>query len=136
MAALAPGDGAAAQDAGPFAPLWTGARELLRTLSYYAMKKRAGVVGEQGLGPLLSAVQGRRGDVRAHLIGHSFGARLISYALRPLPRAWIPGGSLDTIVADVPELERGVERLAVQKPRSGGWLSHLREGGGDLDSQR
>src|SRR5439155_13230397 len=52
MAALAPGDGAAAQDAGPFAPLWTGARELLRTLSYYAMKKRAGVVGEQGLGPL------------------------------------------------------------------------------------
>jgi hypothetical protein len=57
-------------------------------------------------------------------------------ALRPLLRAWIPGGSLDTIVADVPEREHRVERLAAQKPRSGGWLSHLREGGGDLDSQR
>jgi hypothetical protein len=33
--------------------LWTGAREVLRTLSYYEMKNRAGLIGQQGLGPLL-----------------------------------------------------------------------------------
>ena len=34
--------------------LWSGAREVLRTMSYYEMKNRAGVVGKNGLGPLLA----------------------------------------------------------------------------------
>ena len=58
-----------------------GAREVLRTMSYYEMKNRAGVVGANGLGPLLASLTG----VRIHLIGHSFGARLVSYALSGLP---------------------------------------------------
>lgn len=37
----------------PFACLWSGAREVLRTMSYYEMKNRAGVVGRDGLGPLI-----------------------------------------------------------------------------------
>jgi hypothetical protein len=71
-----------------FTGLWSGAREVLRTLSYYEMKNRAGVVGQNGLGPLLaglSAPDGRR--PRIHLMGHSFGARLVSYALAGLPAA-------------------------------------------------
>ena len=61
----------------PFAGLWTGAREVLRTLSYYEMKNRAGLVGQQGLGPLLANLAGPGGAPRIHLIGHSFGARLV-----------------------------------------------------------
>jgi hypothetical protein len=62
--------------------LWTGAREVLRTLSYYEMKNRAGLIGQQGLGPLLANLAGPSGAPRIHLIGHSFGARLV--CLRPV----------------------------------------------------
>lgn len=65
----------------PFARLWTGAREELRTLSYYEMKNRAGVIGQQGLGPLLANLAGPSGAPRIHLIGHSFGARLVCLRL-------------------------------------------------------
>ncbi|WFB10325.1 serine-threonine protein kinase [Streptomyces sp. LX-29] len=66
--------------------LWHGAHELLRQASYYTMKRRAGTVGERGLGPLLGALGDARPDTRVHLVGHSFGARLVAYALRGLPR--------------------------------------------------
>ncbi|MFF4323899.1 serine-threonine protein kinase [Streptomyces sp. NPDC001568] len=65
--------------------LWSGAKELLRQATYYEMKKRAGVVGELGLGPVLADLAGRRPALRVHLIGHSFGARVVSFALRALP---------------------------------------------------
>ncbi len=58
-----------------------GAKEALRVLSYTTMKARAGVIGRDGLGPLLNALHRRAPDVRVHLIGHSFGARLVSFAL-------------------------------------------------------
>ncbi len=81
-AAMAPAPVGDAQGIGnPFTGLWSGAREVLRTLSYYEMKNRAGVVGKDGLGPLLGSLDGPR----IHLIGHSFGARLVSYALAGLP---------------------------------------------------
>jgi hypothetical protein len=52
-ATMAPRAGSDAQGVGNlFGQLWSGGRELLRTLSYYEMKNRAGVVGRQGLGPL------------------------------------------------------------------------------------
>jgi hypothetical protein len=53
------------------------AREVLRTASYYEMKNRAGVIGQQGLGPLLANLAGPSGAPRIHLSRHSFGARLI-----------------------------------------------------------
>ncbi|MEU3775069.1 serine-threonine protein kinase [Streptomyces sp. NPDC032472] len=65
--------------------LWGGAKELLRQASYYQMKKRAGVVGERGLGPVLAELAARRPALRMHLIGHSFGARVVSFALRAVP---------------------------------------------------
>ena len=58
---------------------------MLRTLSYYEMKNRAGVVGQNGLGPLLGGLTGPSGAPRIHLMGHSFGARLVSYSLAGLP---------------------------------------------------
>ncbi|GLX41586.1 hypothetical protein Sros01_76590 [Streptomyces roseochromogenus] len=74
---LAPGDGLRA--------LWGGAKELLRQATYYEMKNRAGVVGEHGLGPVLADLAGRRPALRVHLIGHSFGARVVSFSLRAVP---------------------------------------------------
>ncbi|MFI6655787.1 serine-threonine protein kinase [Streptomyces sp. NPDC050523] len=64
---------------------WDGAKELLRQATYYAMKRRAGTVGERGLGPMVGQLAGAAPSVRVHLVGHSFGGRLVSFALRGLP---------------------------------------------------
>jgi hypothetical protein len=58
-----------------------GAKDAVRVLSYTIMKARAGDIGRGGLGPLLAALHTRLPAVRVHLIGHSFGARLVSFAL-------------------------------------------------------
>ena len=49
------------------------------------MKKRAGVVGQVGLGPLVAQIRQLLPGLRIHLLGHSFGARLVSYSLAGLP---------------------------------------------------
>jgi hypothetical protein len=64
---------------------WDGAHELLRQATYYAMKRRAGTVGERGLGRVIGQLARAEPDLRVHLVGHSFGARLVSFALRGLP---------------------------------------------------
>ncbi|MHC3473996.1 serine-threonine protein kinase [Streptomyces sp. 7R007] len=64
---------------------WDGAHELLRQATYYAMKRRAGTVGERGLGRVVGQLAERAPEVRVHLVGHSFGGRLVSFALRGLP---------------------------------------------------
>ncbi len=65
--------------------LWNGAKEGLRQVTYWMMKRRAGTVGQSGLGPFLGDLHGRAGGLRVHLVGHSFGARLVSFALAGLP---------------------------------------------------
>ncbi|KIE27055.1 serine-threonine protein kinase [Streptomyces sp. MUSC 125] len=64
---------------------WEGAKELLRQATYYTMKRRAGTVGEHGLGPVTGQLAHAAPGVRVHLVGHSFGGRLVSFALRGLP---------------------------------------------------
>lgn len=66
---------------------WDGARELLRQATYWAMKRRAGTVGERGLGPVIGQLARTAPKIRVHLVGHSFGGRLVSFALRGLPEA-------------------------------------------------
>ncbi|MFE2285971.1 serine-threonine protein kinase [Streptomyces sp. NPDC059443] len=83
-----PGGGSAGEGfsvGGGLRTLWNGAKEVLRQATYYQMKARAGVVGEHGLGPVLAELAGRRPALRVHLIGHSFGGRVVSFALRGLP---------------------------------------------------
>lgn len=93
--------------------VWAGARELLRQGTYFAMKGRAGTVGRKGLGPFVGQLAERAPDTKVHLVGHSFGARLVSFALAGLPEqahnvasvtllqgafshsAYSPGGALD-----------------------------------------
>ncbi|GAA0405822.1 serine-threonine protein kinase [Streptomyces luteireticuli] len=65
--------------------VWRGALELLRQGTYWEMKRRAGVVGRAGLGPALGELAAGTSNLRVHLAGHSFGARLVSFAPGGLP---------------------------------------------------
>ncbi len=87
--AVAPPDdeGGAAGLGDAFGRLWRGAKEALRQATYWRMKKRAGVVGKDGLGPLLARFAEGVPGLRVHLVGHSFGARLVSFSLAGLPES-------------------------------------------------
>jgi hypothetical protein len=61
----------------PPSPL-DAAHRWLNLTTYYQMKQRAGLVGERGLAPVLDTVVSS--GQRLHLVGHSFGARLVTAA--------------------------------------------------------
>ncbi|MGH8903427.1 MAG: hypothetical protein ACRDYA_17585 [Egibacteraceae bacterium] len=52
-------------------------RSIVRTLSVWQMKDRAGRVGAKGVGPLLVDILQADQQVRVHAIGHSFGAKVM-----------------------------------------------------------
>jgi hypothetical protein len=63
-----------------FSGLRAAAWKLLNYTTYYQMKERAGVVGG-GLNRVLADVRAARpDDLRIHLVGHSFGARVVTAA--------------------------------------------------------
>lgn len=57
-----------------------GARNFLNLLTYYTMKERARTVGQGGAYDTLKRLRGARPDLRLHLVGHSFGGRLVTAA--------------------------------------------------------
>ncbi len=63
------------------------ARRLANFTTYYTMKERAGTVGREGLGPLLQRIRQQESTLRLHLIGHSFGGRLVTTAANTLAPA-------------------------------------------------
>jgi hypothetical protein len=72
-----------------------GVKDGVRVFSYTTMKARAGDIGRNGLGPMLAELHTRSSAVRVHLVGHSFGARLVSFALAGVgPAAASPVRSL------------------------------------------
>ncbi|HEX2225363.1 MAG TPA: hypothetical protein VHN15_14275, partial [Thermoanaerobaculia bacterium] len=54
--------------------------KLLNLTTYYKMKDRAGVVGRDGLNPLLRQLRAKKPALKLHLVGHSFGGRLVTAA--------------------------------------------------------
>jgi hypothetical protein len=60
------------------------ARRLLNFTTYYEMKERAGTVGRVGGSQLLRAIRSAAPAARLHLVGHSFGARLVTAAAHEL----------------------------------------------------
>jgi hypothetical protein len=62
-----------------FSGVKAAASRLLNYATYYQMKERAGVVGK-GLNEMLASMRQSRPDLRIHLIGHSFGARVVTAA--------------------------------------------------------
>jgi hypothetical protein len=82
-------EGGAASVGGFFDKMWNGAKEVLRVGTYWEMKNRAGVIGKGSVGPLLVKIHANSPVLKIHLIGHSFGARLVSYTLAGLSDSMI-----------------------------------------------
>lgn len=61
-----------------FRNAWEGARNVLNLSTYYEMKARAGLVGINGVNPMLVEIQKRAPKMRVHLVGHSFGGRVVA----------------------------------------------------------
>jgi hypothetical protein len=57
-----------------------GISNLLNMATYYQMKERAGLIGIQGLNPIIKRLKDIC-DAKIHFAGHSFGARLLSSAV-------------------------------------------------------
>ena len=57
-----------------------GASNLLNYATFFSMKQRAGTVGQRGVNALLRDIAKDHRDLRIHLVGHSFGARLLTAA--------------------------------------------------------
>jgi pimeloyl-ACP methyl ester carboxylesterase len=63
-----------------FGGVISGVRNALNLVTYYQMKARAGQVGTQGLNPVLRGIAAQFPALRLHLVGHSFGGRLVTAA--------------------------------------------------------
>jgi hypothetical protein len=61
------------------------ARRIANFATYYQMKSRAGAVGASGLARVLAGVREVRPDIKLHLVGHSFGGRVVAAAANALP---------------------------------------------------
>jgi hypothetical protein len=93
-APIAPGVGGAAGVGGPsggaaglrdvFRGVSAAAYRLVNFTTYYEMKERAGLVGRTGVRQMLGEIRGVNASVRLHLVGHSFGGRLVTAAAREL----------------------------------------------------
>lgn len=74
----AAGTGGAAGLGSALSKIGNAVTGLLNLTTYFEMKKRAGTVGQNGLAPLIDDLAGQ--VERIHLVGHSFGGRLVSAA--------------------------------------------------------
>ena len=59
----------------------SGARNLLNLTTYYQMKERAGRIGAEGVNPILRQIRAAHPALRIHLVGHSFGGRVVTAAV-------------------------------------------------------
>ena len=80
-AGAAPSDGGAAGIGDSFGGIKAGAMNLLNCATYYQMKDRAGVVGRGAAAEAVKRLRALPGSPRVHLVGHSFGARVVTAAL-------------------------------------------------------
>jgi hypothetical protein len=75
----------AAQGFDPIGDVKRAANMLLNLTTYYVMKERAGTVGQTGAAPLVAAALQAKPALRVHLVGHSFGGRLVTSLANALP---------------------------------------------------
>ncbi|MBD5633993.1 MAG: hypothetical protein IAI49_05885, partial [Candidatus Eremiobacteraeota bacterium] len=74
-----------AQGFNPIGDLKQAAWMLLNLTTYYVMKERGGTVGSVGAAPLVAAALAANPTLRVHLVGHSFGGRLVTSLANSLP---------------------------------------------------
>jgi hypothetical protein len=63
-----------------FSGISSAALNLLNYTTYYQMKERAGLAGRTAVNGLLREIIARSPGIKLHLVGHSFGARLVTSA--------------------------------------------------------
>lgn len=56
-------------------------RRIIRAATVLLMKDRAGTVGSQGVGPMLRDILSKDRDVRVHMVGHSYGCKVVLSAI-------------------------------------------------------
>jgi hypothetical protein len=61
-----------------FGGITSAVRKVLNFTTYYQMKERAGVVGRNGAYQVLQKIRKAQPSIKVHLIGHSFGGRLVT----------------------------------------------------------
>lgn len=64
-----------------------GAQRLMNMVTYYQMKDRAGVVGSKGLAAVIRRIRKQSPNLKIHLLGHSFGGRLVTATATELGNA-------------------------------------------------
>jgi hypothetical protein len=79
------GNGGAAGLGDLLSGVQAAARRIANFATYYQMKSRAGTVGSKGAADLLRRVRAAKPAIRIHLVGHSFGGRLVTAAAHTLP---------------------------------------------------
>jgi hypothetical protein len=78
-------DGGAASLGDLLNGIQAAARRIANFATYYQMKARAGTVGSKGAAEMLKRVRAAKPDIRIHLVGHSFGGRLVTAAAQGFP---------------------------------------------------
>ena len=61
-----------------FSGVKAAAVNVLNFTTYYQMKARAGKVGSRGVAPLIRGIKTLHAPLKLHLVGHSFGGRLVT----------------------------------------------------------
>jgi pimeloyl-ACP methyl ester carboxylesterase len=56
----------------------TAALNVLNYATYYQMKERAGLIGRDSVNPMVKEIRALVPELKIHLIGHSFGGRLVT----------------------------------------------------------
>ena len=74
------GTGGAAGLGQVFTGVKSAALNLLNYTTYYQMKERAGIVGRSGVNTVIRELRQKFPNLKIHLIGHSFGGRLVTAA--------------------------------------------------------
>ena len=83
-----------------FSGIASAALNLLNLTTYYQMKERAGQIGRGAVNTLLREIQAQAPALKLHLIGHSFGGRLVTAAtLGPAGQAPVKISSLTLLQA-------------------------------------
>lgn len=76
--AIGSGDAGGAAGFDLFGGIKSAARKVLNYTTYYQMKERAGIVGQTGVYQVLRQIRQKQLGLKIHLIGHSFGGRLVT----------------------------------------------------------
>jgi hypothetical protein len=80
-ASLGPGRESGGAAGITFSGIWEGLRNVINYATYYEMKNRAGIVGRGGVYAALRQLRGEDSDRKLHLVGQSFGARVVTAAV-------------------------------------------------------